>query len=208
MLNIVTCISDYRQGLDWMIGFNDTLYTQLETTFNYSAVAGLHTLQFTGTQALEFSGFTSRVLATDLQSSHCHSSTHEVFFPESNSFLAISSQLPPTADSVNSISPLPSSYPYRLASRNSTNSNDLLCLFIIPRHGPQRKHSLSIVDNARLQHRCVATKFIRLLLAYSLQRKRVCRSCLAVNVSSDFTIRDFGRHVTGLTGRCLQLRRF
>jgi hypothetical protein len=32
---------------DWMIGFIDTLYIHLGTTGNYSAVADLHTLQFT-----------------------------------------------------------------------------------------------------------------------------------------------------------------
>jgi hypothetical protein len=32
-----------------MIGFIDTLYTQLGTTGNYSATANLHTLQFTAT---------------------------------------------------------------------------------------------------------------------------------------------------------------
>jgi hypothetical protein len=38
-----------RQGLDWLIGFIDHLYTALITTRNYSAVADLHTLQFTVT---------------------------------------------------------------------------------------------------------------------------------------------------------------
>jgi hypothetical protein len=32
-----------------MIGFIDTLYTQIGTTGNYSATANLHTLQFTAT---------------------------------------------------------------------------------------------------------------------------------------------------------------
>jgi hypothetical protein len=49
-----------------MIGFLDTLFTQLGTTNNYSAVADLHTLQFTITPALGFSIFISRILATDV----------------------------------------------------------------------------------------------------------------------------------------------
>jgi hypothetical protein len=68
--------------------------------------------------------------------------TNEVFFAHPNSFLAISSQSPSTADSLNSVFQLqtpepdsivipllPGSYPGTLASRNSTNSNDLLCPF-------------------------------------------------------------------------------
>jgi hypothetical protein len=48
-----------------MIRFIDTLFTQLGTTGNYSAIADLHTLQFTVTHALGFSVFTSRILPTD-----------------------------------------------------------------------------------------------------------------------------------------------
>jgi hypothetical protein len=48
-----------------MTGFIDTLYIQLGITRNYSAIADLHTLQFTITHALGFSVFTSRILATD-----------------------------------------------------------------------------------------------------------------------------------------------
>jgi hypothetical protein len=48
-----------------MIAFIDTLYTVLGTTTN-TAIADLHTLQFTVTPALWFSVFTSRILATDL----------------------------------------------------------------------------------------------------------------------------------------------
>jgi hypothetical protein len=55
-----------RRALDWMIGFIDTLFTQLGTTGNYSAMADVDTLRFTVKHALEFSVFNSRILATDL----------------------------------------------------------------------------------------------------------------------------------------------
>jgi hypothetical protein len=56
----------YRRVLDWMIGFIDTLYTVIGTTSNYSAIADLHTLQFTVAFTVGFSAFTSRNSATDL----------------------------------------------------------------------------------------------------------------------------------------------
>jgi hypothetical protein len=40
---------DIKRVLGWVIGFIDTLYTPLGTTGNYSAIADLHTLQFTVT---------------------------------------------------------------------------------------------------------------------------------------------------------------
>jgi hypothetical protein len=76
------CVT-YRRSLDVMIGFIESLY---------SALAALHTLYFTVTHAIVLSIFTSRILTTDLQQSHCHCSTNEIFFEQSNSFLAISSQ--------------------------------------------------------------------------------------------------------------------
>jgi hypothetical protein len=59
-----------------MIGFIDALYTELGTTGNYSAIADLHTLQFTVAHALGFSVFTSRILATDISQSHCNFKLH------------------------------------------------------------------------------------------------------------------------------------
>jgi hypothetical protein len=67
--NIVTCrglFTTYKTGS----GFDDWIYWHLiRTTRNYkqySAVADLHTSQFTVTHAVGFSVFTSRILATDL----------------------------------------------------------------------------------------------------------------------------------------------
>jgi hypothetical protein len=53
-----------------MIGFIALYtFTQLGTTGNNSGITDLHTLQFTVTQALGFSVFTSRILTTDLSQS-------------------------------------------------------------------------------------------------------------------------------------------
>jgi hypothetical protein len=61
--------------LDWMIGFIDTLYTQLGTTGSYSAIACLHT--FSSPLHTHYgSVFTSRILATDLSQSHWHIKSH------------------------------------------------------------------------------------------------------------------------------------
>jgi hypothetical protein len=52
----MVCVT-YRRVLDWMIRSIDTLCTHLWTTRNYTYFADLHALQFTVTQALEFSVF-------------------------------------------------------------------------------------------------------------------------------------------------------
>jgi hypothetical protein len=89
-------MGDYRWVLDWVIGFIDTLFTHTTRDYRqYSPVSILHTLQFTVAQALVFSAFTSRILATDfITVSLSHQITYEVFFSQSNSFLAIILQLP------------------------------------------------------------------------------------------------------------------
>jgi hypothetical protein len=49
----------------------------------------------------------------------------------------------------------------------------IFVLFITPRHGPRGKYGLSLAEKACLQRRCIATKIIRFLLAFLLQRKCV-----------------------------------
>jgi hypothetical protein len=79
--DIGVCVN-YRRGLDWMIGFIDTLYTPLGTAGNYSAVADLHTLHFTVAYTLVSSDFTIRILATDISltvtAAHMKSSSHSL----------------------------------------------------------------------------------------------------------------------------------
>jgi hypothetical protein len=62
-------------------GLDDWIYWYLmRSTRNYrqySAIAILHTSQFTVTHALGFSVFISRILATDLSQSHCHLKSHK-----------------------------------------------------------------------------------------------------------------------------------
>jgi hypothetical protein len=69
------CVTYERgSGLDdWIYC---TLYTVLGTTGSYSAIAILHTFQFTVTHALGFLAFSSRILATALQQSPCHFKSH------------------------------------------------------------------------------------------------------------------------------------
>jgi hypothetical protein len=93
------CRGDYRRVLDWLIGFIDTFYTYTTRDCRqYSAIADLHTLEFTVTHALGLTVFTSRIRATDLWQSHCNFKSHmKASVPQPDSFLAISSQLPLTA---------------------------------------------------------------------------------------------------------------
>jgi hypothetical protein len=113
-----------------MSGFIDTLITQLWTIGNYSAISDLHTLQFTVTQALGFSVFTSRILATDLWQSHCHFSLHMKFSLHSQiPFLAIILQLPNSEDSTQFSSSSHILTGRRLEARPSTSDSTTLLYY-------------------------------------------------------------------------------
>jgi hypothetical protein len=65
--NIATCLGvcvTYRRVLDWMIVFIALIHSTRNYK-KYSAIADLHTLQFTVTHTVRFSVFTSPILATD-----------------------------------------------------------------------------------------------------------------------------------------------
>jgi hypothetical protein len=89
-----------------------------------------------------------------------------------------------------------SSYPGRLASRNSPQFFSTELFFITTLHGPLRKHSLSIAGKACLLRRCIATEVTLLLLADSLPQECFYCLCLTMKVYSDFAIPAFGCHVT------------
>jgi hypothetical protein len=136
-------VSDYRRVLDWMFGFiAPYTFIQFGTTGDCSAIAILHTFQLTVKHALGFSVFTSCILATDfITVSLTLQVTHDIFFSQPNSFLAII------------LHSIPSSYPGRLASRNSTLHFWLLFYTANTDHA---ENTTSIVTDACLLFRCLA----------------------------------------------------
>jgi hypothetical protein len=170
-----------RRFLDWMIRFIDTLYTVLRTTDNYSAIADLHTLQSTVIHALGFSVFTSRILATDLQQSHCHFKVHK-----KSSLHPLIPFLPLFCNcQLSSIPLLRCSYPSRLASRYSTWLNStqldyiLSCWTLLYNH--LAENTASIVKEVCLLTRCLA---VDVLLWCAFASARIClpSPCLAMGM--------------------------
>jgi hypothetical protein len=75
-------------------GLHDWIDTSYIHTSQDCRLLHRFTIQFTVAHALDFSAFTSRILATDLQHSHCHFKSHiKSSFHSLNSFLAIILQL-------------------------------------------------------------------------------------------------------------------
>jgi hypothetical protein len=112
-----------RTVLDWMIGFINTLYIHATRDYRqYSSIANLHIFQFTVAQALSFSVFTSRILATDLSQFLCNLNSYSLipFLP----FL----QLPIRKTQLDCCFLLRHFF--------------LLCPLITPRNGPHGKHRL------------------------------------------------------------------
>jgi hypothetical protein len=140
--SIVTCrIVPWliRRVSNWMIGFIAPYpFTQLGTAGS-TGLSLFYTLYSSPLHTLEFSVFTGRILATDLSKSNFKSHMKST----SRSLISV---LPLFCNcQLNPIPLLPSSYPGRLASRNSTLHFSSLCcwtLFITTLHGPRRKQSL------------------------------------------------------------------
>jgi hypothetical protein len=121
-------------GLDDWIYFTLYIHTIWDCR-QYSAIAILHTFQFTAAHALGFPAFTSSILATDLSQSQCNfklhmkSSLHRLI-----PFLQFL-QLP-----VPRLHSTTLDYWCILRCTSSTTSLRLPCSFITPRHGPHGKH--------------------------------------------------------------------
>jgi hypothetical protein len=75
-----------------MIGFIDTLYTQLITTINYSAIT-ISTLKNSLFHPLVSSVFTSRTLATGSRPSHCNDVEHNTAYVNPSCYIYQHSQI-------------------------------------------------------------------------------------------------------------------
>jgi hypothetical protein len=137
----------YKTGF----GLDDWIYCTLyiHTTHNYrqySVIAILHSSQFTVTHALVFSAFTSRTLATDLQSLHCNfKSTWSLPFTASFPFYPYSA----TANSNQLKAHIPAGWSPETRLFTLGYCSILLYaaeyFFIIILHGPHRKQNLYCV---------------------------------------------------------------
>jgi hypothetical protein len=133
-------------------GLDDWIYCTLyiHTTLycrQYSAIADLHTLQFSFTHALGFSVFTSRILATKLQQSHCHFRSHmKTSFPSLISFLPLFCNFQfRTLDSIQFLcSKVHIPLGWRLETWLCTLCCPLKFFFITTLHGTQGKHRLHV----------------------------------------------------------------
>jgi hypothetical protein len=164
--NIVTCIGvTYRRVLDWMIGFIAHYTFTTRDYRQYSAIAILHTFQFTVTHPVGISVITSRILATYITVSLSLQITRGVFFAQSSSLFAIILQLPIPKTRLSSIPLFPSSCLGRLASRSSALHFSLLLasvssrLLIASFYNPSTRttqKAASLIEEACLLVCCLA----------------------------------------------------
>jgi hypothetical protein len=142
---IVMCISLWLIRRVW-IGWLDLLHLILSPSLvlrQHSAIAILHTFQFTVSHALGFSVFISRIPATDLSQSHCNFRSHVKS--------SCHSLIPFLPFRLNHL-PLPSPERYLILFLLDSFTSRLLFLLIVsyywlcplitPRHEPHGKHSL------------------------------------------------------------------
>jgi hypothetical protein len=117
--------------------------------------------------------------------------TLEVFFSQHISLLVIILQLPIPKTRLSSIPLLPSPYIPKLASRNSTDSNDLLCPFY--NHSAQttqKTHPLYWWENKFTVPLHSDGSYSIVACVFFAAEICLPSICLAKDVSSDFTISD------------------
>jgi hypothetical protein len=115
-------------------------------------------------------------------------------------FLPLFCQLPIPKTRLNSIPMLPSSYSGRLASRNSTNSNDLLCPFYnAPVRTTQRTQPLYCWEGMLTAPLHNNGSYSIVACVFFAVGMCLPSSCQVMDVSSDFNIPVFGRHATLLS---------
>jgi hypothetical protein len=139
-----------RRVLVWMIGFIDyrKWYRYRHSTHFIFHLA----------HALEFSVFTSRILATDLSRSHCNFRSHDVFLVQSTFFSCQFQRLHPILFWLRFNTPTSAIIETRLYYPLCTDPTE---------------NSASIVDKACLPRRCLAIDV--LLFRARVLRKCVCR---------------------------------
>jgi hypothetical protein len=110
-------------------------------------------------------------------------------------FFAIILKLPIPKTRLNSIPLLPSSYPGRLVSRDSTQFFSAELFFITSLHGPRRKQPLYCWEGVLTAP--LHSNGSNSIIACVFVAAGMClpSRCLAMNVYSDCTIPTFGLHV-------------
>jgi hypothetical protein len=120
-------VCDYRRGIDWWIGFIDTL-VHTTRNYNYSAIGNLHTVQITTAPSMPTAAFQSSPVVSwqrihnslTVTTAHMMFSLHNLipFFPSVLNHLQLSS----SSDSLNSDSAELGSSLYSLGADPTENT--------------------------------------------------------------------------------------